>query len=303
MTKEQKVQIIALTDIQPDIDQPRKEFDEARLSELASSIKTHGIMNPLVIEDKGNGKYMLVDGERRYRASKILKLKEVPAIVVPTQSEAQRLIQQFHLQEQHQGWSAVEKAMAVIKLSNELKITVKQLSQTLSLPEGTIADYISFSKLIDPNAYARANISLRWARGVVTLNNFVRLVWQRNEMEFTRDMQKKLEKAILTRVLEGEIQNPTALGRIKDSVRSDPKSILKFISSDSRTLEKLFVESKGRKAYFFRGIVNQCHALERNISWGLKLSSQDYFTEDEQEARAAVKRAYESIKKLMAAIG
>ena len=72
---------ISLENIFPNPDQPRKAFDEGALNDLASSIKEHGVIMPLVVNKKDDGTYMIIAGERRYRAAKMAGLTAVPAIV------------------------------------------------------------------------------------------------------------------------------------------------------------------------------------------------------------------------------
>ena len=75
-----RLQEIAVDDIQPDPDQPRRFFDEKALADLASSVREHGIVQPIVVTSHGQ-KFMIVAGERRWRAAKMADLKTVPTIV------------------------------------------------------------------------------------------------------------------------------------------------------------------------------------------------------------------------------
>ncbi len=129
-----------MSSITPDPNQPRKNFNPERLAELIASIEKYGIINPLVVEELGKGKFMLVDGERRYRAALELQLKKVPVLIHPAMEETERTIQQFHIQEQHEGWSATEKAIAVGKLADRMGISYRALAQMLALPQRTISD-------------------------------------------------------------------------------------------------------------------------------------------------------------------
>src|SRR5437868_7283021 len=81
LTAEDRIEKIPVADLQPNAHQPRKHFDETALQELAASIKRHGVVQPLVVTPVNNGKYTLIAGERRWRASKLAGLKDVPAII------------------------------------------------------------------------------------------------------------------------------------------------------------------------------------------------------------------------------
>ena len=76
----ERVRQIAVSDLKPNAEQPRTVFDKAALEELAASILEHGIVQPLVVSPQGEG-YIIIAGERRYRAAKLAKLKKVPALV------------------------------------------------------------------------------------------------------------------------------------------------------------------------------------------------------------------------------
>src|SRR4051812_45108449 len=119
-------QIVPLSKIQPDPEQPRRNFPVEDMATLISSIKKHGIQSPLHVEAVGDG-FMLEDGERRFRAAKELKLKEVPVIVQEAKSATERMIIQFHLQEQHKAWTATEKATAVHRLSETMGTSVREM--------------------------------------------------------------------------------------------------------------------------------------------------------------------------------
>ena len=70
-----------INEIEPNRDQPRKDFDEQSISELADSIARHGLIQPIVVKPNANGRYSIIAGERRWRASRIAGLNEVPVII------------------------------------------------------------------------------------------------------------------------------------------------------------------------------------------------------------------------------
>ncbi len=141
------MQTVKLSSIVPDPDQPRQEFDPVHLRLLEKSIASQGILNPLVIEDMGQGKYLLIDGERRYRASKNLGLKEVPATIVPAMNEFDRLIKRFHLQEQARAWNYLDKATAIRQLSVKAKLPSEEIGRALGLPANQLVDLLNIAKM------------------------------------------------------------------------------------------------------------------------------------------------------------
>ncbi len=80
-TEENKVTAIKISEIEPDGDQPRKNFDEKAIEELAESVRTHGVLQPIMVRPAANGRYTIVAGERRWRAARIAGLEEIPVII------------------------------------------------------------------------------------------------------------------------------------------------------------------------------------------------------------------------------
>lgn len=116
---------IAIEDIAPDSDQPRRSFDEAALDELAASIKEHGVVQPLVVVAAG-GTYQIVAGERRWRASKKAGLKKVPALV-RTLSAQHRLEISLIENLQRRDLNALETATAYLKLRDQFNLKLEEI--------------------------------------------------------------------------------------------------------------------------------------------------------------------------------
>lgn len=122
-------QKIPINFIRPNESQPRKNFDSDKIVQLAESIKEHGIIQPLIL--KKNGKdYIIIAGERRFRAAKSLGLKEVPAVVVDA---TEKEILEISLIEniQREDLNPIEEALAYKRLINDFKLTQEKLSQRI----------------------------------------------------------------------------------------------------------------------------------------------------------------------------
>lgn len=111
--------------IAPDPDQPRRNFDQEGLEELASSIKEHGVLQPIVVVKKG-ANYIIVAGERRYRASKIADLKEIPALV-RSLSNQHRLEVSLIENLQRRDLNAIETATAYLKLKDQFNLSLDEI--------------------------------------------------------------------------------------------------------------------------------------------------------------------------------
>ena len=81
-SSEGKISKLSISLVDPKADQPRKNFDRAALEELAKSIEENGLLQPILVREYGNGRYQIIAGERRFRASKIAGLSEIPAIIL-----------------------------------------------------------------------------------------------------------------------------------------------------------------------------------------------------------------------------
>ncbi len=140
-----KEQTVKLRLVEPNRDQPRKEFDEEALNELADSIRIHGIIQPLIVTNK-DAHYQIIAGERRWRAAKIAGLKEVPVIIKDYTEEE---IAEISLIEniQRRDLNPIEEAMAFQKLINEYHLTQEALSERISKNRAVIANSMRLLKL------------------------------------------------------------------------------------------------------------------------------------------------------------
>lgn len=284
---------LTLSKIVADENQPRKYFDESKMGSLRKSIKAHGIKNPLIVELQKDGTYLLIDGERRYRASKELGLKSVPAIIQPTSaSETQRLIEQFHIQEQHEGWSAVEKAGAVTKLADSMNISIAEVGKILGIPEGTARNYIAFAKVIDKKNFERSRIGINFAGRINSLRGIAKKICLENDIQFDRTAEKKLENAVYARLNEGEELKGNFFTKLIDSFKQDPDSIKEFIENDKMTVDELFTKTKARGALYLRQLTNSAGYITLQVRNFMKSPT----TNIEPHTFRALKQAMEDMK-------
>ena len=127
---EEGVKGIKISLIDPKRDQPRKYFDKEALEELASSISEHGLLQPILVREYGDGRYQIIAGERRFRASKLAGLTEIPALVVEKDDATAAqlaLIENI----QREDLNPLEEAMAYKALAEEYHMTQEELSQKI----------------------------------------------------------------------------------------------------------------------------------------------------------------------------
>ncbi len=256
---------LSIKDILPDENQPRKYFDPVKIATLRDSIKKYGIMNPVSVEKIGNG-YILVDGERRYRAATEIGLKTIPAIILEPQSKVDRLVQQFHLQEQHEEWTPVEKAQTVHDLSLELGVSILELSRMLGIAANTASRYEAFGGLLEKKDFEKSEISLEYARPIKLTILAAEKIYHNDLKEvFDQPMKRKLEKAIINRIKAGDINKYYHISKIKDSFRKDPKMIEKFMSGNL-DINEMFLKSKAQGERVLRQIHGNAKWLQGGIT-------------------------------------
>ena len=133
------VTTVRISEIEPNLSQPRKQFDEEALSELADSIAAHGVLQPLLIRPTSGGTYQIVAGERRWRAARLAGLSEVPALIREiTDEETDQLALIENLQ--REDINAVETAQGYRRLMDKYGMTQEQLSAAVGKSRPAIAN-------------------------------------------------------------------------------------------------------------------------------------------------------------------
>ncbi len=138
---------VKITEIEPDMEQPRRDFDQAALEALAASIKEQGILQPLVVV-RNEDKYKIVAGERRWRASKLAGLKKVP-VIVRTLDAQNRLELSVIENAQREDLNAIELATAYTKLKTQFNLTAKEIAKRIGKSEASIINTMRLLNLPD----------------------------------------------------------------------------------------------------------------------------------------------------------
>lgn len=137
---------LRIMEIEPNHDQPRKDFDEKSLSELAESIEQHGVLQPLVVRPLANGSYQLVAGERRWRAARIAGLTEVPVVIKElTDEEVIEIAMIENLQ--REDLNPLEEALGYRYMMDELNITQEQAAEKIGKSRPAVANALRLLKL------------------------------------------------------------------------------------------------------------------------------------------------------------
>ena len=137
---------IALDKIYPNPDQPRRTFDEEALAELSQSIRDHGVISPITLRRDANRRYMIIAGERRFRAAKMAGLDAIPAYIRTAKDEQ---VMEWALIEniQREDLDAIEIALAYQRLMDEYQLTQERMSERVGKKRATVANYLRLLKL------------------------------------------------------------------------------------------------------------------------------------------------------------
>jgi len=137
---------IAINQISPNPDQPRQNFDEEALEELATSIRELGIIQPLTLRSMGDNTYQIISGERRYRAAQLAGLETVPAYIrTANDSEVTEMALIENIQ--REDLNAIEIALTFRKLIDQYNLTQERLSERIGKKRATIANFLRLLKL------------------------------------------------------------------------------------------------------------------------------------------------------------
>ncbi len=173
LDKTEKIHNLALDIIEPDRDQPRRHFDLTALEELAKSIKKHGVLQPIIVSPKGNNKYQLVAGERRWRAAKIAGKKTIPAIV-RTLKDLERLEVAMIENVQRIDLSPIEQALSIEKLHQQFSLSYESIAERLGRAVSTVNNIVRLLQLPAEatEALNKKIITEGHARAVLALKDF-----------------------------------------------------------------------------------------------------------------------------------
>ncbi len=178
------IQRIRLEDIETNPKQPRRDFDEQALQELATSIKIHDIVQPVTVAQLPSGKFRLISGERRWRASKIAGLTDIPAYI--RKANDQELLELALLENlQRENLNAMEIALSYKRMMEELNHTQEQVAERMGKERSTVANYIRLLKL-PPDiqvAVRNGDISMGHARALINVDTVDKQLYIFNEIK------------------------------------------------------------------------------------------------------------------------
>lgn len=231
MNNDDSVQFIALELIRPNPYQPRKTFEEERLNDLASSIQQHGILQPIVLRQTVQGYYIVV-GERRFRASQLAGLTEVPAIIKELSDEDMMelaIIENL----QREDLNAIEEAESYKKMMTDLNITQQEVARRLGKSRPYIANMLRLLQL-------PKNVAQMVQHGVLSSAHGRTLLTLKDASKIKKTAKKAAQESWSVRYLEeyvnGLVSKDISMKLDKETKGSKPK----MIQQQERFLKKQY---------------------------------------------------------------
>lgn len=237
------ISLLPIDSIEANPFNPRTNFEKEALDDLCRSIQVHGIIQPLTVRKLGRDKYQLISGERRFRASQLAGLTEVPAYI--RIANDQTMLEMALVENiQREDLNAIEVAISYQRLIEECKLTQEQLSEKIAKSRSNIANYLRLLKLpVEIQAGVRDNlISMGHARALVTIPDEAEQIRRFNliisENLSVRDIENLSKTGIKTVTTTTSKSIPKALNPSQEAIKN-------FISDRFSTKVSIEKAAKG----------------------------------------------------------
>ena len=231
---------LPISQVEPGLKQPRKRFDEESLQDLADSIRTHGVIQPLTVRRLASGYYQIIAGERRWRAAKIAGLTEIPAVIIEADD---RKVMELGLIEnlQREDLNPVEEANGYKVLMDEYGLTQEEVAQRVGKARPAVANALRLLALPDPvhQLLEEGKLSAGHARAILAAP--------------TGELQKKLAQKVIAEDLS--VRQTEALAKRLAASEKEPPSPPPGpdLSIYLRAAEKSLAARFGRKVNIISG--------------------------------------------------
>lgn len=229
-TQENGSVLLPISRVEPGLKQPRKRFDEEAISDLADSIRTYGVIQPLTVRRLSSGYYQIIAGERRWRAAKQAGLAEVPAIIIEADD---RKVMELGLVEnlQRQDLNPMEEAAGYQSLMQDYGLTQNEVSQRVGKSRSAVTNALRLMELPDAVQYmveegklsaghARALLSAKLGGGAVK-SLAMKVVEGGLSVRQTEALVKKFNQEAQTPEEAGELSHPDPMKMYRDSAAKD----------------------------------------------------------------------------------
>lgn len=240
---------IPLNQIEANPDQPRRDFDESALSELAASVKMHDIIQPITVVRMAAHKYRIVAGERRFRAAQIAGLVDVPVYI--RELNDSKILELALLENlQREDLNAIEIALSYRQLMDDLSYTQEQLAERMGKERSTVTNYIRLLKLPpDIQAAVRnGKISMGHARALINVDVVDKQLYIFNEIK-SKELSVRQTEELVRKLYTQE--KPAANANAKSSLPPSMKKIEDDLASHFSTKVRMVHTKKGTGSITF----------------------------------------------------
>lgn len=226
--------MLGIEQIDPSESQPRKQFDQQLMEDLAASIREHGILQPIVVRRKTANTYELVAGERRWRAAQRAGLREIPAVLKDVATDevlTLALVENL----QRQDLNAIEEAEAYRHLVEDLKLTQEEVAQSVGKDRATVANAMRLLKLPTPvrDAVVGGQLTMGHARALLSLADGS----DQPDESMLRAAREVMAKDLSVRATEALVRDRKAA---KEPGTSDPRKVSAAVRDLEDQLRKRF---------------------------------------------------------------
>ncbi len=192
---------ISIEDIEANPEQPRKHFDEEALRELSDSIRNLGVIQPITVRETAHGKYQIISGERRYRASKMAGLENIPAFVRSTGDDDVLMVALVE-NIQREDLDAIEIAVSYRRLMDECRLTQEEMSDRVGKKRSTVANYL---RLLNQPAEVQAAVRER----KITMGHARAIAGLPGDKEQIKVVRKTMDEGLSVRQVEELVKKLT----------------------------------------------------------------------------------------------
>lgn len=236
---------VNLTEIETNPYQPRTEFDLVALNELADSIKVQGLIQPITVRKNGTNKYQLISGERRFRASKLAGLTQIPAYI--RNANDQQMLEMALIENiQRENLNAIEVALSFQRMVDEVGLKQEQLGERVGKNRTTVTNYLRLLKLppVIQASIRDQKITMGHARALINVDGIDKQLFIHQEI-----LDKGLSVRKVEELVRGMQHAPLKTEKTKEkAVSFQYKKLQDDLASKFATRVKLKVSNNGKGA-------------------------------------------------------
>ena len=262
-TSEEGIKTLRLSEIEPKADQPRKYFDEESLAQLSESIKQHGLLQPIIVRESAGGFYQIIAGERRWRASKLAGLTEIPVVIM--NADALKAAEIAIIENiQREDLNPYEEASAYKSLMTDYNLTQEEVAEKVGKSRSAVANAMRLLELPDEviEMLKTGDISAGHARALLGLKNKEEIVDLANKI---------LINSLSVRDTEALVKK---LNKLFESKKDE-----EAVSEDVETVVVDYVKDLERKAMSLLG-----KQIKINAKGKLKTVQIEYYDNEDLES-------------------